>query len=242
MLDRGEVLAIGTPKHVVSRYQKMLYAVGDMADAIRERYLKEMSDQVSATSVVDDVGYVKASQACTREVESDLSDAYFDPGLQSQSMLRFVHRGARIEDPHLETLGGHRVNVIRAGAEYIYTYLASFDRIVTQVRFGMLIKSVSGLELGGAISSLAADALEVVHPGLAIRVKFRFRCMLAPGTYFMNAGIRGHLDEGETFLDRVIDAILFRVLPDSARLATGYVDFHVQPQLEILDKSDQETH
>jgi lipopolysaccharide transport system ATP-binding protein len=236
MLDHGELLAIGAPKHVVSRYQKMLYAPSELVPSMREQFIKELAkDGASGATRSGAISDVSKAYQLTERVSSEIPDAYFDPGMQSQSVLRFEPRGAHIEDPHLETLGGERVNVIRAGAEYVYTYVASFDQIVTSVRFGMLIKSISGLELGGATSSSGPhDALEFMEAGASMRVKFRFRCLLAPGTYFMNAGIRGRVGEEETFLDRLVDAALFRVSPDPGRLATGFVDFHVQPQIEIL--------
>jgi len=98
----------------------------------------------------------------------------------------------------------------------------------------MLIKTVSGLELGGGVSSTPMESIDVVEAGTTVRVQFRFRCLLAPGTYFMNAGISGRIDEEETFLDRVVDAALFRVAHDPERLATGFVDFHIQPQFELV--------
>jgi lipopolysaccharide transport system ATP-binding protein len=169
--------------------------------------------------------------------ESESQDAYFDPGMRSQSELRFESRGAVISDPHLQTLGGRRVNVVRSGAEYVFAYRAKFDELAAAVRFGMLIKSVSGLELGGAVTSQSMDAIDFVDAGATMLVKFRFRCLLAPGTYFMNAGIRGRVGEEETFLDRVIDAVLFRVSPDPGRLATGYVDFGVQSQFSLMGEN-----
>jgi lipopolysaccharide transport system ATP-binding protein len=239
MLDRGEMLAIGAPKHVVSRYQKMLYAPADMVPAMRERFLLDISGEGARQGAsVQDVS--TAMQSAQQSVSSEAQDAYFDPGLQSQSMLRFEPRGAHIQDPHLETPGGQRVNVLRSGGEYVYTYVASFDQVATLVRFGMLIKSISGLELGGAASSNHGDAIEIVEPGASVRVKFRFRCLLAPGTYFMNAGIRGRIGEEETFLDRLVDAALFRVSPDPGRLATGFVDFHVQSQVEMVGAENAE--
>src|SRR6185437_5576895 len=48
LLDRGELLAQGTPRHVVSRYQKLLYAPADRAGQIREEI---RADQVSAGAV-----------------------------------------------------------------------------------------------------------------------------------------------------------------------------------------------
>jgi lipopolysaccharide transport system ATP-binding protein len=232
MLDGGELLAIGAPKQVVSRYQKLLYAPAEMAAGIRERYRREMD--ASSDPLVSHASKPTVHEGRSPALAPDMPDAYYDQGLQSRSELRFESQGAAVEDPHLETLGGERVNVVRSGAEYIFCYTAAFDRASAGVRFGMLIKSVSGLELGGGVTSGSMDAIEVVESGSTVAVRFRFRCLLAPGTYFLNAGIRGRIGEEETFLDRVIDATIFRVLPDPGRLATGFVDFHVQPQVEVL--------
>ena len=240
LLDHGEVLAIGAPKMVVSRYQKMLYAPSDMTASIRARYLLDVAsdsllagshpkDETAATEDTDQIAWASASN-----VAEDSTDSHFDPGLIPQSTFRFASHGAFIEDPHLQTTGGHRVNVLRAGAQFVYTYSAHFERTATSVRFGMLIKTVSGLELGGGVSSTPMESIDVVEAGTTVRVQFRFRCLLAPGTYFMNAGISGRIDEEETFLDRVVDAALFRVAHDPERLATGFVDFHIQPQFELV--------
>jgi len=240
LLDHGEVLAIGAPKMVVSRYQKMLYAPSDMTASIRARYLLDVAsdsllagshpkDEMAATEDTDQIAGASAS-----DVAEDSTDSHFDPGLIPQSTFRFASHGAFIEDPHLQTTGGHRVNVLRAGAQFVYTYSAHFERTATSVRFGMLIKTVSGLELGGGVSSTPMESIDVVEAGTTVRVQFRFRCLLAPGTYFMNAGISGRIDEEETFLDRVVDAALFRVAHDPERLATGFVDFHIQPQFELV--------
>ncbi|MCP1373423.1 ABC transporter ATP-binding protein [Dyella lutea] len=237
MLDGGELLAIGAPKEVVSRYQKLLYAPADMVSGIRERYRKELH-AIPGGKVEPAQSIGRNGAASSIAEAAELADAYYDPGLQSQSQLRFASQGATIEAPCLETLAGERVNVVRSGAEYVFSYCASFAQLGTGVRFGMLIKSVSGLELGGAVTSGTLDAIDVVEPGTSVRVRFRFRCLLAPGTYFLNAGIRGRVGEEETFLDRVVDAFTFRVLPDPGRLATGFIDFHVQPQVESVQPGD----
>jgi len=234
LLDRGELLAIGAPKRVVSSYQKLLYAPEAMVKGIRERFRRELLEQAAPPkpSGLSSEQNLKAIEDSPLAVDES-PDAYFDPGLQSQSEIRFEARGARVNDPHLETLGGQRVNVVRTGAEYVFAYTADFSELASAVRFGMLIKSVSGLELGGAVTSQSLDAIDFVNAGASVSVKFRFRCLLAPGTYFLNAGIRGRIGEEETFLDRVLDAVLFRVAPDPGRLATGYVDFAVQSQFSM---------
>ena len=53
----------------------------------------------------------------------------------------------------------------------------------------------------------------------------------------MNAGVTAAEPEGETFLDRVIYVLMFRVMHDAERMATGTVDFHVHPDLSVESAS-----
>ena len=235
LLDRGEMLAIGPPKAIVSRYQKLLYAPADKAVEIRASYLRELERLGGGHAQLPVSPPRLVERGADAPLEGDeAEDAFFDAGLVPQSTVRFESRGARIDDPHVETLDGKRVNVLTQEHEYVYTYTVSFQQFATSVRFGMLIKSVSGVELGGAVTSTHVDAIDVVEPGSKLRIRFRFRCLLAPGTYFLNAGVRGRVGEEETFLDRLVDGALFRVPPDPERIATGFVDFHVQPHVDVL--------
>jgi lipopolysaccharide transport system ATP-binding protein len=243
LLDHGEVLAIGEPKMVVSRYQKMLYAPADKVVEIRRLYLSQMREggglqdegEGDSDPGLDKTGGWEASDA------DDEDGVHFDPGLVSQSAVRYQSNGASIQDPHIQTLTGRRVNVLKPDSDYVYTYTVAFDRIATAVRFGMLIKTVSGVEIGGAVSASAFDSLAVVEAGRRVQVRFRFRTLMAPGTYFMNAGVTGRLGEEEKFLDRLVDIVMFRIPPDPYRIATGFVDFHVQSEVHGLHETARMT-
>jgi lipopolysaccharide transport system ATP-binding protein len=163
---------------------------------------------------------------------SEGNDGFFDPSLVPGA-LRYASQGARIGGARILTPDGRPVNVLRAGHRYVYAYRVRFDRSASLVRFGMMIRTVSGLELGGAASATHGRGLDLVEDGAEATATFAFRCLLAPGTYFLNAGVLGRLDGDEVFLDRVVDASMFRVLPDDARLATALVDFDVEPRIEI---------
>lgn len=233
LLDRGELLLTGAPRHVVARYQKMLYSPADKAAEIRNDIILSAS-QPGLASPVEATEEVPSDGRSAKEVADELDRAWHDEGMTSKSMVRYASRGARISNAHLESLDGNIVNVLRAGDEYTYTYDVEFHRVATSVQFGMLIKTVSGIELGGGISAPAHSAIELVEKGARVQMRFNFRCMLAPGTYFLNAGVRGRVDEDETFLDRLIDVAMFRVIPDPDRLATGLVDFAVKPHVIVL--------
>lgn len=222
LLDRGEMLAWGTPRHVVSRYHKLLYAPADRQDEVRQRIRAEADGGVAA--LPGDAG----------GVESDASDdSWFDPALVSQSTLRYPSLGAHIEDPCIQTPSGRQVNVLRGGCDYVYTYRVRFDTAAVGVRCGMLFRTTTGLELAGAVSAVVGEGLELVEAGQWLSIRFPFRCQLAPGAYFANAGVLALHGEIEQYLDRRIDAIMFRVLPDADRLATGLVDLGFSAQVSL---------
>lgn len=137
-----------------------------------------------------------------------------------------------IDEPAILTVGGERVNKLVRGRRYQYAYQARFSAPADSVRFGMLIKTISGIDLGGAVSAASlAEAIPRVAGGAVYHVVFQFTCSLNPGVYFLNAGVRGLRDGTETYLHRLLDAAMFRVLPESGSLSTGLVDFDCIPEL-----------
>jgi len=244
LLDQGELLNQGSPKFVVSRYQKMLYAPPDRAMAIRETIRAEREDQdvleAEASPLRSNVerqdAQLVASASGPAEVQGSAdSRGWFDEGLVPKSTVRYDTRGVRIVDPEIQTPDGRKVNVLHAGDDYIYTYRVEFEEKVLGMRCGMLIKTLTGLDLGGAASSLPEDAVPVIDAGSTLEVRFRFRCLLDAGTYFTNAGVLGRIGEEETYMDRLIDAVMFRVMPQPERLATGIVDFCVKPDMKVVE-------
>jgi lipopolysaccharide transport system ATP-binding protein len=236
LLDRGELLTQGTPKHVISRYQKLIYAPADRVEKIR--------DEIRASSAVEADGSgrlpLPANDGATATRNSlpmaavdEGPQPYWEEGMQSSSTVSYENRGATIEAPHLQTLDGRKVNVLVPGGTYVYTYTVRLQRALVNVRCGMMIRSVTGIEVGGAATSPAGAGVPLVEAGELIHVRFRFRCLLAPGTYFLNAGVLATLEEGEEYVDRQIDVAMFRVMPVADRVATGFVDLDVVPQLSV---------
>ncbi|MGS1121649.1 ABC transporter ATP-binding protein [Rhodanobacter sp. UC4436_H3] len=235
LLDQGEMLMQGTPKDIVTTYQKLLYAPADRADHMRreimttyrggpERFSNARQDTESGTEEAHD-GWPT----------SDTDPAYWDEGMQSGSTVEYEKRGACIEDPHIETLDGRKVNVLATDRTYVYTYRVAFDQTLARVRCGMMIRSMTGVEIGGAASTTPQSAIPLLAAGEAVTVRFTFRCLLHPGVYFLNAGVLAAIAEGEEYVDRRIDAVMFRVMPSMTRLATGFVDLlSGTPEVEVV--------
>jgi len=260
LLDRGELLTEGSPKYVVSRYQKILYSPAGKYQSIRERIrsgreadtfpFEERSEsraQTSGTGEIGDPGVRDriqavdsvaapppvASKAAGNGLGRGMDGSFFEEGLTPKSTFRYDRSGASILDPHIETPDGRRVNILEAQREYLYAYRVRFDQTVRDVRCGMLIKTITGLELAGCITSWHGDSLPNVDAGTELEVRFRFPCLFASGAYFLNAGVQGSVSGEHVYLDRWIDGAMFKVLHEPGRLATTVMDIDIKPGIRV---------
>ena len=97
----------------------------------------------------------------------------------------------------------------------------------------MLVKTISGLELGGISCPGESQQIDSVEVGTTVTVKFRFKCILNPGVYFLNAGVSGIVDGTFTYLARYIDVAMFRVGPNVRSMASCTIDFLIEPSLSV---------
>ncbi len=234
LLDAGEKIAIGVPKAVVGSYQKLIYAPADRYDAVRREIVEQyaagqdenFSNRSSSGGTKTEVEHLKP-----REGECD----FYAPDLVPQSTLVYESDGAVIESPEITTLSGRRVNFVRRGGKYIYTYRVKFTEDAMYVRFGMMIKTISGFDIGGAVSTAESrKGIEFMASQTEYRVRFQFACNLNPGTYFLNAGVTGIKNGTEIYLGRILDACIFKVLPVKDNTSTSVVDFQCKFDGEIF--------
>ncbi|ABC29058.1 ABC-type polysaccharide/polyol phosphate transport system, ATPase component [Hahella chejuensis KCTC 2396] len=230
LMDSGERLAVGKPKQIIGSYQKLLYAPEDKRESIRNQLLQ--ANEIMSERVDDVAGLSQNNKM--QEKEYERLQENFDPHLKPVSTIEYESRGATIESLKILTLNGEPVNGLVRGRKYRYCYSVRFDVAASNVRFGMLLKTTSGLELGGSISAPSlAESIPFIPQGKVVSVEFTFHCYLNPGVYFMNAGVLAVCGQEETFLHRKIDAIAFRVLPETSSTATEIVDFCCTPLVSI---------
>jgi len=234
LMDRGEKILDGRPKVVVNQYQRLLNLSGDEAEAVRNE-LKAMdgwgSPQETAAEEVSDKPTEPAPEAEALTIESE--EAWYDPSLVSHSRVEYETKGARIADVRITTLDGRQVNVLQSGHRYLYEYVVHFDRDVTNVGFGMLVKTVNGTELGGGATDFSPKRiLKHAAAGSRYRVRFELNWALNTGTYFLNAGVTGSSDGNHAYSHRLLDALAFRIMPMEEQLATGAVNFNPLPIYE----------
>jgi lipopolysaccharide transport system ATP-binding protein len=249
LLYGGERLYTGEPKKAVSWYQKLMNAAPDRSAMICSDIRSEdttdsllgdseypqqsvpqgvqesveLHDQLATSTVQEETNYsVRVDQH--RGDESD-----FDASLVSKSVISYESNGAMIGNPRILAYDGRIVNCLASGQRYRLCYDVAFQEIATGVRFYTLMKTITGVELGGGVYPAPSDdALEMVAGEKAI-ISFEFECALNPGTYFFNCGVGGN---GGQLLHRIIDALAFRVLSKTIMHSFGIVDFHFRPELK----------
>lgn len=237
LMNTGELVLAGPSAPVVNLYHKYLYA----PVARQEALLQEMR-QLSAHWNGTTVSLATDTRAATGQAQmpagvaqssvpaqpaDEALRAMFDPALVPVSTVHYETRGADIFAAQLLTTDQQQVNLLVPKQRYLWQYQIRFDRDCEQVRCGMLIKTVSGLELGGASIPLAYLGISHVSAGTVLTVEFVFQANLVAGTYFLNAGVLGVVDGIEVYLDRKVDLGVFKVLHDAGSLVTALVDFHV---------------
>ena len=217
LIDQGALIADGEPKRVAACYQKMIYAPPPKQAFIRADIMREFSGRQQQPAIKTD-------------------GAALDPDLVSESAVFYTPHGGEIRNPRLLNAAGDTVNLLHPGKDYIFAYDVTMHAGAEDVKFGMLIKTLTGIELGGAGTESGDGAALRLIAGEKRRVEFHFRCTLLAGTYFLNCGFTRCEDGEEIFVHRILDACQFRVLPkprnpSEATRAKGLIDFAIQARV-----------
>jgi len=228
LLDQGELLFSGLPRDVIAEYQKLLYAPSDQLEALRDTLAKQAVKPPSDAPRQGETASTGSSPLSETE-----NRASYDPGITPRSTVHYQRRGARIHDFRTSTVDGEEVNILVPRCDYIFSYKVHFEKPAINVRCGMFIKTTTGYELGGATTSDIGRGDDIIDAGNTLELQFRFRCLLTPGAYFLNAGVVAQVDGVETFLDRCVDVAMFKVKPTKGSLAVGAVDLMIEPSMNL---------
>jgi lipopolysaccharide transport system ATP-binding protein len=182
------------------------------------------NDGISETTTAIENASDGHDQIETVKQKESNQNSFWSPELLPKSTVYYEKRGAVIEKPHITTLDGRQVNMLVKGEKYIYTYSVHFDKSACNVRFGMMIKTISGYELAGALSAPYGEGIDYVKPHSSIQLRYQFHCKLNPGVYFLNAGVTAIENNKEVFLDRNIDIAMFRVQEEDSSISPLVVD------------------
>lgn len=233
LLDRGELLYDGQPRRAVNCYHRLLYTPAATVSEYRNSLLE------ARRAGVEPVEERIAAGEDPRPDEIDAPDEeHYNPDLMPKSTISYESRGAKIQDVRISTLDGRPVNTLVSGRRYQIRFQVDFTEPAWQVATGTRIKTITGVELGGASTGRTSRVIEHVAAGTRLEVTHEFECRLTDGTYFVNAGVSS-INHGEReWMHRLVDGAMFMVIPARGRYSNGPVDFAFDSRAVPSDRSE----
>ncbi|MGI9433234.1 MAG: ABC transporter ATP-binding protein [Geminicoccaceae bacterium] len=236
LLYRGERLLTSEPKDVITHYQKLIYSTADNHPKILQ-LIRDLDQGKSPDVSVVEAASAEEPAAVLKAKDQDA----FDPNLVSQSIESYPSRGCEISNIRILDRAGRQLNNLTSGRSYIYQYDVAFSQDAANVRFSMLIKTTTGVELGAQWSAPRDEGLDEVRAGTVLRVRFPFSLPLNDGTYFGNAGVQGIVDGDNIVMHRVMDATMFRIQPTGRKRSDRYVSILAEaPIIEAIKKNAED--
>ncbi|MDG2336141.1 MAG: ABC transporter ATP-binding protein [Myxococcota bacterium] len=215
LIEAGERILTANPRDTVAYYHKLLYAEESAHDSLIDEIRK--FDVTGVAESTDSKGLSPPS--------TDVRNlGQYDPGLLPESTSEYQQLGAQIQNVRILDSRDEVVNVLNRGGEYTYAYDVVFSESAYGVRFGMMIKAATGLEIAGQVSHSADEIIEHVPGQNRARVYLPFRVNLNSGVYFVNAGVMAAQNGEAIYLHRILDALAFRVEFTENDRMTGRVD------------------
>jgi lipopolysaccharide transport system ATP-binding protein len=221
LLHGGELLADGASKPVTDAYQKLLYAAPEKVAHLAAELRRLGPEALSSARE----GATPASALAPGEASplADPADGW-DPEMPATDEVRYGNGDAEICEFGLFGEDGRRVNVVVAGQRYRWTYTVRFLRDAWNVNFGMMLKTVDGVDVAGLSSDREMVGFDRIEAGATVVVEFSFRMSVVPGTYLLNSGVGGLVDGRQTYLSRRVDIAMLRVLPADQRPRYGIAE------------------
>lgn len=237
LLHGGKRLYTGRPKTAVSWYQKLMnapekseqIALAISSLELSTEALSEFPAPAEAGGRAEQRDPTNLAEHAENFLLDSQDESSFDPNLNSQSRVIYETNGAQILNPRIESLDNRTVNLLCNGQRYRVCYQVEFESDYENVRFRCMLKTTTGVELGGGTYPTMPHGGVSTIAGQVANVSFEFICNLNPGVYFINCG----LSESSQSLHRIIDALVFRVSEFDSSFSFGVVDFNFKSDVEF---------
>lgn len=213
LLHQGELIVDDASKPTTDLYQKLMFSTP-------RRVAELLAEVRQANSGQPRTKQTTAQLPPRMQQPAGLTER-FDPDLPQPDEMVYGNGAANIFDCGMYNQAGERVNVLVVGQHYQWRYKVQFNQAARHVHFGMMIKTVDGLDVASIASFREQTYFDIVAAGALYTITFELTMNLVPGDYFLNVGVGGRLDNENTYLQRRVDTAMVRVIPRDMRGSYG---------------------
>lgn len=249
LIDQGEIILEGPTKEVTTQYERLLFAKPQdqlmIRNAIKVFQFTENHNSdpsvITNNKTIPSIEQPNKSEARKEELArpseiKNESKSYYLPDLISKSRLEYRNYNVDISNISIRNLHGKIVNVLIPGEEYELSYEVQFGIPAKGISFGMMFKTEKGMVLSGSTSHKSGLSLMDADEGQTICVKWKFVCNLLNGMYYTNIGILSFVEGERITLNRIVDALVFKVYNSDISNYNGLVFFNQQPEIILSSK------
>jgi len=158
-------------------------------------------------------------------IQNTLRSSILDKDLLTDCEVSYGTGEAQIENIWLSNENGGNINVISSGQDFYVNYRVKFNEQLINPIFAMMIKTREGIAIYGTDSTWQNKPTGVFEVNETKLISFHIKNRLAPGTYYLNCGIRNDSGEKTEFFHRRVDALIFRIASTSnTTVGSGIVE------------------
>lgn len=227
-LESGNILLDGDTKTVTTYYEKYMFTKDK---EILQKEIKELQHH-HQNKTTKQHNTTQKFQKQISKTNSVNQTAYYIPNFKPKSSVIYDNTQVKILDVFIKDRDGNKVNILLHGDTYLYCYRVQFLNDQKNVGFGMTIKTEKGLMITSTGSRNFYDTTTNVSKGSVYLVEWEFDCLLTTGTYYTNVGITTKKDGELLMINRIIDALVFKVLPMQNTIY-GLVSLKQKPNIII---------
>ena len=227
LIHEGKVIMDGLPREVTKYYEKILFSSADE--------LKNVLAEMVVTKPVGLVEEVEKSKRNDYQIKPTTDGSYYIGGMKSKSVVKYNHKAISISNLRVETTCGKKVNVLITGNKYKFMYSVEFKSPFERIAYALKIKDEKGFQLTGNSTHMSEKLYEGKSGGKD-EVSWSFDCGLLTGLYYCNAGVIQMVGEDPEVLARVVDGLVFKVIPPHGLVEGGLVYMNT-----LCDVSRKET-
>lgn len=219
LLDSGELILEGPPKLVTIHYQEFLYAKPGEQNKIRDEIIELNRDEEKKKDFMikvekkERIKEIKEEELERPEIKKQepKQKAIYLSGFESKSKVLQRNANIDIYDIYISTLDGKRVNCLVSNEEYFLNYKVRFNVEVENFAFSWALKNEKGLVLSGIRYPGQKGTIRKAAQNEIYLLKWKFRCALLEGIYYIDIGIPKLLDGVREILIANYDVMAFKV-------------------------------
>jgi len=231
-LHNGGLILDGSSKSVTDIYQRFSYGTPQQ----QHETLQILAE--NPTIPIEELLEILADSSESSKVQPDNLapvGAMFDVNIPKLTEVVYGTKEAEILGFGIYDDQNRPVNIIIVGQRVTWQYQVHFHDPAWNLNFGMSLRTVDGVQVAGINTFWEGHRFENVERGQEVDVRFSLRVNIAPGTYYLEAGVIGDTALGggeDNFLHRRVDMCVIRIIPPDSRTISGIA--HLEPKIDVV--------